>query len=69
MDADVRHPGLQHQERERAEHHLRQLRVEWEPVWSRDHGQRAGGPAPGQDQAGPEQRGGEQRGVSGEWTR
>ena len=51
VDADVRHVGLQHQERERAVDHLRELRVERVPVQPRGHGQGAGGPAHGQDQA------------------
>ena len=42
MDADVRHAGLQHQERERAVHHLRQLRPQRQPVRPRRHGQQPG---------------------------
>ena len=42
MDADVCDLGLQHEERERAVHHLRQLRVERVAVRPRDHGQGAG---------------------------
>ena len=51
VDADVRHVGLQHQERERAVDHLRELRPERVPVQPRGHGPGAGGPAHGQDQA------------------
>ena len=42
MDADVCDPGLQHEERERAVHHLRQLRPQRQPVRPRRHGQQPG---------------------------
>ena len=68
LDADVRHPGLQHQERERAVHPLRQLRAERLAVRPRGDGPQAGGPAHCQDKEGrggrePARLSGEQRSV------
>ncbi len=42
MDADLRHPGLQHQEQRRAEHHLCQLCPQRSPVREHCHVQGTG---------------------------
>jgi hypothetical protein len=42
VDADLRHPGLQHQEQRRAEHHLCQLCPQRSPVREHCHVQGTG---------------------------